>query len=628
MLDALRSKASSWVVKAFLALLVVSFAIWGIGDILRAPRTGVPVATVGHREITPQQLARAFEQELRRLSQQLGQPVDRTHPLAAAALQRALERLIALELLAAWAEDLGVGVSDDELRRAIREDPTFQSGGRYDPERLRLVLRSLGMSEEVFVAEVRADLVRRRLVTALTLPVRAPKTLARTLWDFRNEARRGEVLLVEAAAMQVQDPPEEELRAYWEKNRDRFIRPEYRTVTIAGFGVEDIADEIAVSEDELRQLYEARREQLRRPERRRLIQLLATDPEVAAEVRRRLSVGESPEEVAEELRDQGVHLMDLGDVIRAQLPEELAEVAFAGREKEVAGPVRTPLGYHVIVVVSVTPEHVPDFAEARAELEKELRGQKAAEQLPRLATDLDDELAAGTSLEKAAEKFGIRVVTVVIDRSGRTPDGGRPDAPLGDEILQKIFAAREGEPPIVESTRDGLYFALRVDRIEPQRTMTFEEAKARVLMVWKLERQREAAKALAKTLIERAKQGTGFAELAQEFPGVRVVEVDGMKRQDDPARFGIDAPIAQALFRIEPGAVSEEPVETARGAAVVRVLERRPAPEPESLAGLEREIRDAWQDDLLVQLDAWLRTRYPVVVDDRMLAQFLQSGAS
>lgn len=626
MLDALRSRASSWVVKAFLALLVVSFAIWGIGDILRAPRTGVAVATVGEREISPRDLSRTFDQELRRLSQQLGQPVDRTHPLAAAALQRALERLVALELLAAWADDLGVGVSDDEVRRAIREDPTFQTNGRYDPERLRLVLRSLGTSEEEFVAQMRADLVRRRLVAALTLPVRAPKTLARTLWDFRNEARRAQVLLVDAAAMQVQDPPEDELKAYWEKNGDRFVRPEYRTVTIAVFGIEDIVGEIAVSEEELAQLYGERREQLRQPERRRLVQLLSTDPQVAAEVRRRLDAGESPEQVAQEPAEKGVRLLDLGDVTRAQLPEELAKVAFAAKEQEVVGPVRTPLGYHVIVVVSITPEHVPTLAEVRGELEKELKGQKAAQQLPDFATRFDDELAAGASLEQAAERFGIRVVQVTIDRSGRTPEGTRPDVPLTDEMLQKIFAAGEGEAPVVDSTREGLYFAFRIGRIEKQRPMTFEEAKARALVVWKLERQREAAKALAKTLIARAKEGADFAQLAQQFPGVRLVEVDGMKRRDDPARFGIDAAVAQALFRLEPGAMSEEPVETAGGAAVVKVTERIPAPEPDSLAGIEKEIREAWSDDLLVQLDAWLRTRYPVEVDNRVLAQFLQGG--
>ena len=35
MLQTLRKGASSWVAKAFLGLLVISFAVWGIGDMFR-----------------------------------------------------------------------------------------------------------------------------------------------------------------------------------------------------------------------------------------------------------------------------------------------------------------------------------------------------------------------------------------------------------------------------------------------------------------------------------------------------------------------------------------------------------------------------------------------------------------
>ncbi len=627
MLDALRSKASSWVLKGFLLLLVVSFAIWGIGDILRAPRTGGAVARVGEREIGARALERAFEEELRRFVQETGQAVGRDHPLAAVLLQRALERLVTVELLLAWADDLGIGVSDAEVRARIQAEPAFQSDGRYDPERLKLVLRTLGLDERSFVAQVRADIVRERLVRALVRPVGTSSTLARLLWDYRNEARRAEVLRIPAEAVRLEDPDEATLRKFWEENRERFLRPEYRTVTIALLTIEDILDEIAVSEEALRAAYEERRQEFTEPERRRVVQLLARDRETAEEARRRLEAGDDPEAVAEALADRGVRLVDLGTVTRDALPPVLAEPIFAAAAGELVGPVESPLGFHLVRVVEVIPARTASFAEKREALEKELRAREAAEQLPRLATAFDDELAAGTGLEEAAEKFGLRLYTLTLDRSGRTPDGGRPPVELPPEVLEKIFAAAEGEAPIVEEA-DGIYFAFRVDRIESQRPMTFEEARPRLEAAWRIERRREAAEELAKALIARAREGESLVDLAREVPGVRYVTVPRIARDDDPARHDLPPEVVVAIFANPPGTLVAEPVLGVDGAAVVRVGDRIPAPEPESLAGLEEEIRRSWQDEALIQLDAWLRTRYPVEVDNRLLAQFLQTGGT
>ena len=51
MLEAIRRHATSWVVKAFLIVLVLSFAVWGIGDVFRTTRVEGAVASVGGFEI-------------------------------------------------------------------------------------------------------------------------------------------------------------------------------------------------------------------------------------------------------------------------------------------------------------------------------------------------------------------------------------------------------------------------------------------------------------------------------------------------------------------------------------------------------------------------------------------------
>lgn len=629
MLDALRSKASSWVVKAFLGLLILSFAVWGIGDIFLGPRGGNVAATVADREITTVELDREFEAQLRRMSEQFGIAIDRNNPLAANALNEALQRLIARRLVDAYVSELGVGVSDEEVAEAIRSDPNFtDAAGNFERGRLELFLRSVGITEKAFVDEVRAELARSRLLRAIAEPVRPSDFLARFLYDYRNEERTAEALLVQAAAMEVAEPDDATLEAWLEENRDAFRRPEFRKVVIALIGAEDLVEEISVPEEEVRQLYESRRSLYTAPERREIAQLLLPDEDTAREARRLLGQGRSFEEVARALEDKGARFSLVGPVERSGLPAALAETAFALSEGEIGEPVRTPFGWHILRVVRIEPERVADFAEKKAELERELALEKATDQLPDFAATLDDEIAAGVPLEEAAEKLGIRLLAIAaVDREGKDPEG-RPVAPddLTPDILEAVFAAPAGEPSLLEETRDGRYFLFRVDEIQEARPLTLAEARDRVREAWRREQQQEAARALADRLLEEARAGRGFAELEATATGVVRREVGPLKRGETGAAFGLTPSGVRAIFTTEKDALVAEPVETPEGVALLRVTAIEPAPEPEDLTPLRDQLRIGWRSDLFAQFEGALRARYAIEVNQQAMATVLGAG--
>ncbi len=629
MLDALRSKASSWVVKAFLGLLILSFAVWGIGDIFLGPRGGNVAATVDGREITVIELDREFEAQLRRLGEQFGIGIDRGNPLAATALNEALQRLIARRLVDAYVAELGIGVSDEEVAEAIRGDPAFtDAAGNFDRGRLELFLRSVNMTEKAFVEEIRAELARNRLLQAFSEPVRPSRVLARFLHDYRNEERKAEALVVEAAVMTVAEPDDATLDAWLQENAESFQRPEYRRAVIAILGAEDLVEEIAVPEEEIRQLYESRESLYATPERREIAQLLLPDEATAEKARNLLAQGRSFDEVAELLAAEGARLSTLGPVDRAGLPAALADTAFSLPEGGVGDPVESPFGWHILRVVKIEPGRVASFEEKRAELERELALEKATDQLPDFAAALDDEIAAGVALEEAADKLGIPLLAVeAVDRDGRDPEG-RPVAPekLTPDILEALFLAPEGEPSLLEETRDGRYFVFRVDAIEPARPLTLAEARERVRESWRREQQRKAARALAERLSEEARSGRSLAALAESYAGVSLREVGPLKRNETGQAFGLGPRAVQAIFAAGEGELVPEPVETAAGVALLRVTAVEPAPEPEDLTPLEEQIRVGWRSDLFAQLEGALRARYPIEVNQQAMATVLGGG--
>src|SRR5437016_1240515 len=108
MLDALRKGASGWVAQLFIAVLVISFAIWGVADVFRGFRADT-VATVGKADISINDFGRQYDFAKRQLGEQLGQPVTDDQARLFQLPQQVLGRLVADATLNDAGRRMGLG---------------------------------------------------------------------------------------------------------------------------------------------------------------------------------------------------------------------------------------------------------------------------------------------------------------------------------------------------------------------------------------------------------------------------------------------------------------------------------------------------------------------------------------
>ena len=232
MLQALRQQASSWVVKILLGLLIASFAIWGINDIFLGERDPV-VAKVGGFKIVSSELNRAFRDEISRMAPLFGGQLDREKARQIGLLDRALYGLVDRAVYSLGSADLGIAISDQLIRREIREEPSFRNRrGEFDPAIFRQVINSNSMSEEGYVDTLRQGLARGYLAAAVTAHAGVPSRMLDPLYRFRNERRSAEYIKVANASVTGIGIPDEGAIARFHKSRSaRFMAPEYRSVT-------------------------------------------------------------------------------------------------------------------------------------------------------------------------------------------------------------------------------------------------------------------------------------------------------------------------------------------------------------------------------------------------------------
>ena len=630
MLDSLRRHATGWVAKVLFAILVLSFAIWGIGDIFRAPQGGTTVAEVAGTDVSVREVSNEFEGRMRQMQEQFGANLDRRAAVSLGLMNQALDAAVARRLVDAHAKALDLTTADDTVAAAIRQNPAFQGVGGFERERFELYLRGNGMSEADYVAAVRGDLVRNDLISSITGPIGVPTTLTRKLVEHRMERRRGAALVVDAAGIEVESPSEEALTAYLAANAKTYEAPEVRSVTLLVLAPEDLVGEIEVSDADMRAAYEQRIDLYRTPGQRRFEQLLAGDQATIQRAADMVAAGQSFTAVAASLKDAGVERSELGPLAKGDLPESLDQLGWQLADGAVSTPVQTPFGWHLVRPIEIVPEQTQPFDEVKDEIARELALEQATNQLPDFATRLDDELAAGTTLDAAAGKLGIEVLTLEgFDRTGHTAAKERLAADrLTADILTPIFAAAQGETSLLEQTQDGRYFMFRVDAVEPAHDRPLAEVRDAVTAAWRAEEQTKRAHARALELRPQASSLAALRELPQANADVRLVEVGALLRSDDGQAVGVSAAAVQAMFTTKSGEVAPEVVDVPGGSAIVAVEAVLPAIADEQvLNATETAVLSSIQSELLGAYEAALRQTYTVSVNQAALAQLMERNA-
>jgi peptidyl-prolyl cis-trans isomerase D len=634
MLNVLRQKAGSWIVKVLMLLLVVSFAIWGIGDVFFGHTRNPTVATVGGSAIPASELADAFNRALNNLQRQVGTTIDRQQAIQFGLMQQALQGLIARRLVDLRAHDMGLTVADDTLRQLITDNPAFQSAGRFDRGRFEQLLQANGLTENGYLALLREEVVRSTLTGSLAGPVVVPSVLVDTLYRYRNEQRRGHYVAIRADSItDVPEPSTDDLTAFHDAHQKEFTAPEYRRLTFITLQPEDLLNEIEVPEDKIQAEYQNRIEQFRTPERRTVEQLLAPDQTTVEKAKEQLATGATFADVAKQLADQGVRSDSLDKVAKTDLPPEIGTAIFGMTEGQVGEPVQSGFGWHIFKVTGIEPEKVTPLAEVHDQLRRDLALGEARDRLPTLATQLDDELAAGSSLADAAHALGLEAKSLAaIDAHGNGPDGKRPEAlPPWPKFLTLAFETSAGETTLLEETDAGAYFVLKVDEVTPPRVKPVEEVHDQLREQWRAEQQRKLARERADQLLTKLKDGVSLDEIVAAEKGLSVTPIEPVKRSEQGADQGINQAVVRALFATEPGHVAEKVVELSDGFAVVgtdEVIAADPAKDPDGVQRLRTELQANMRNDLVAQFETDLRRDYPVDIDGAAVNRLIGSDGA
>jgi len=631
MLRGLRKASSNWLGKAVMAavvgFLVISFAIWGIGDIFRGFGRST-VAKIGRNELTVEQFRTLYNDRLQQFSRQLGRPIS-----ADQARSTGLDRVIVGQIFSEILLDertraLGLALSDAEVAKLITNDPGFRgANGEFDRFRFEQTIRSAGYTEPRYVAEQRRQALRRELAGTIASGLDAPKAMVEALNRYQNEQRSIEyVLLDRALAGDIASPPPEVLAKYFEERTILFRTPEYRKLVIVSLIPSELARWIEISDADLKRAYEERRARYITPERRHILQVDFPNAEAASAAAERIAKGASFVDIAKELGKSEKDI-DLGTLPKAAIIDRaVADAAFSLKEGEVSAPVQGRFGTVLVQVLKIEPEQGRPFDQVAGELKQELATARAKNDIFDLYNKIEDARAEGKSLAEAAANLKLEARTVELDRSGRDPAGAPVKLPDAQRLLPAAFTTDIGVERDPLQFEDG-YIWYDVAGISPSRERSLEEVKDQVEARWREQEMAMRLDAKATGMLDKLKAGETLAQVAAA-DHLKVEKLSGLKRGEASgplAAAGVDAVFRTAKDGAgkADGAQAGEQIVFRVTDIVVPSLDKASEEAKRAVQSLNRGL----SEDILTEYLAWLEREIGVTINQSALNQVISGGA-
>ena len=627
MLQNMRDLAKSWVFKTLMMLLIVSFGIWGIGDIFRGNPQQRAVAKVGGVPIVVQELEREFQAGMPEARKALGPDLTAQQARQMGVLDRTLNMMIEESAFQQDAHKLGLDLSDVALLDQIAAQPEFRNkDGSFNKQLWQRILQKSGFSERYFLDTEKQNEARHLLVQAIVQNVTTPKLVLNDLFHARGAKRVAEILALDDSALESDTPPDDAaLQAYYQQHGSSFTAPEMRAITIAKLATDSVTKDIVVSDEDVKKAYELRTAELTLPEQRDLVQIVTQDEAKAKDL---AAAAEVDGNLAAAAKAKGLTVSTLDRVDEKTILPELYTSIFALAEGQISPPVKSALGWHVVEVKKIHKGGKTTFEAAKEKLRDTLRREQSADAVARTVNELDDALAGNHPLEEIADGMKLRLVKIPsLDAQGKTPEGKEPrEFPARAEVLKAAFGQAAGETSQVIDDTKGGYVVVRTDEVVPSQVRPFAEVKAKVEAAWTVEQQAKVAAVKVEDIAKALRDGKKMSSFAAES-GVEIRLSKPVSALGDEDK-SLPAALMPQILALQKGDVTTA-VDGPRH-YVVRLAEIIPV-DPAKKENVPRRLVDELDDrlplDILDQYSKFLHQRFPVTVDQDLLEMLKKQGS-
>ena len=557
-MESFRKVIKGWLGKVLLILFLTPLALVGIEGYFSGGKSEDTAKLVNGQEISKKELetlTKSFKDQY--LTYANG---DETLLNQSFIQNKAMDTLVARTLLLQQAEELGISLSDAQIEQMVAQQPNFQENGKFSESLYANYLRSVGMTSQALIANLRQDHALKMLTSTFIDYALVSKSDIEQIANLQTEQRT-----LHLASIKLDEYKKnvkvtaQEVAAYYNKHQNSFkqvasVDVDYVVLTPANVAPANTQ----VTEAELQQAY-ATFVDAQKKDVKPLVKhiLIAADTrsdaeakKLATEVAAKIKAGMSFAQAAAQYSDD-TESKAKGGVVEAYVKgvfgDAFDQAVASLKSAQVSAPVKTQYGYHLIETEAAAIK-LPSFETEKPRLMAELQKNKSANAFSDTVNGLNEMVVGSDALDVVAQEVkGVTVQSI----KGMTLATQHPV--LSDaNVKVKLFnddvknGDRNASSSIQLANGDTVW--VKVRNYHAAGVQTLAEATPRVKAKLIEQKAVDAAKAKIQTALNSFKSQPAATVLAQskiafESAGV-FTRSQGLKREIERAAFSVPAPKA------------------------------------------------------------------------------------
>ena len=626
MLTTLRNSSKNSILKiifgTLLTILIISFGMWGTEDLVGVTQKQSTVATVGKIDVSAQEFYSLYSRQTEEIRKLLGSSLDIKKSREFGYVDRALSSLINRALFNNEALQLGLSVSDINVRDKILRDDAFKDDlGQFSELVFRQLISESGYTEDSYIEGTRQDLAREQMVETISTSLIIPNIMKNSLSKYNLEERTVDYLTIKVEEEEFAKPSNEKIRKYYEENKSDFMSKEFRSAETLLLDAKEYAKKSTVTDEEIKLLYEERKELLVEPAQKYLHQIIVDSKSDVESISKKVNFNNFTS-TAKTMANLTEDDIDLGWNTKNDLPDEIIDATFSLKKGEISKPIESSFGWHILKIIDSKERKEVAYEEVKKQFENELLLEKGKEAVFDLQDELEDLLASGNTFEEISKILEVKMIVAdKIDNEGIKQNKQVNNEFQDERILRTIFNQKINEEGnIIDIDKDeGLAISLVTDIIKP-RQLTLDESKELVRKKLIFDLKLKNAQDKAEKIKNEISNGKSFKDVANIYK----LEIKGVKpfTRVLPDSSELPIPLISKIFDSNLGDINIEKRANSEIiiAKTAEILNNLSSDEKE-IKEFTKKIKDDLTIDLLAQFSEALRKKYKITINDDVIDQ-------
>lgn len=507
-----------------LAIIFLPFAFVGVDSYFRSSDATAPVATVGGQTISQQEFNVALRERQESLQSMAGGRLDPALLDNPELRFGVVDGLVNQRLILQQAARANLVATDPQVRAMLEQAPQFQESGKFSMELYNQYLKVRGRNPVEFEGELRRDLLMRQLDDAYSESHFLPRTVVQRLAKMLETQREASLYTYAPDRFESKAVVEADAaKKYYDSRQDEFRQPEQVRVEYVVLSIDSLLPSTTVDPEEVKKAFDDFASKNQVPETRQASHILLTvDAKASTDEKQKAKA--RAEDLLRQIKAKPASFADLakansqdpgsaekggdlGTFKRGDMVKPFSDAVYGMKVGDIAGPVETEYGFHIIKLTGITPGKSPSFDAMRAQLETDLKRQRAGKKFAEMAEQFNNVVfEQSESLKAAAE-----LAKAPVQQSDWFARNAPADPKLANQKLQAAIFSDE----VLKNKRNseaievspGTLVAARLLEHRPSVIKPFDAVQAQITTRLQRQRANQLAAQEGRATLEKLRQG-------------------------------------------------------------------------------------------------------------------------